>query len=230
TPGDPVVIRLGENDGRDVLLILAAPLGGFDEERRRSAQELAPQAAAALEHARQHELARRDAATDPLTGPANRRRFLGVLEEELRRSGRHGRPVAVVVADLDDFKAVNDRYGHGAGDAVLRAAAEAFRAGCRDLDLPARLGGEELAVLAPESDMDDAAELAERLRASLENLRVQTPRGKLSVTASFGGAAARPEVSAALLLQAADAALYAAKHAGKNRVAVWRASDLEISC
>ena len=145
-----------------------------------------------------------------------------------RPSVRRG-PVTLRVADLDDFKKINDRFGHGAGDEVLRAAADVFRSACRDVDLPARLGGEELAVLAPETDVGDAASLAERQRAGLEDVWVETPRGKLSVTASFGVAAAPPEASAELLLQAADSALYAAKRAGKNRVERWTAPELEIS-
>ena len=229
TAGEPLLFPLAEERGDGVLLVLSAPAGGFTEEQRRRAEGLAPQAAIALEHARLHELARRDAATDPLTGLANRRRFLDLLDEELRRAGRYGRSVAVVVADLDDFKAVNDRFGHGVGDDVLRAVAGEFRSCCRNVDLPARLGGEELAVLAPESDVDAAAELAERLRRGIEELRVDTPHGKLSVTASLGVAAAPPAVSAELLLHAADAALYSAKRAGKNRVARWKAADLEMN-
>ena len=124
-----------------------------------------------------------------------------------------------MLADLDDFKLVNDRFGHQTGDDVLRALSRVFRASLRDVDLPARLGGEEFAVLLPETDALGAEGLAERLRTELAAVELQGPEEEpLRVTASFGVALYPQAGSGDELLTLADAALYAAKAAGKNRV------------
>jgi diguanylate cyclase (GGDEF)-like protein len=142
-----------------------------------------------------------------------------VLELELRRADRFESPLALVLADLDDFKLVNDRFGHQTGDDVLRALSRVFRASLRDVDLPARLGGEEFAVLLPETDAVGAEGLAERLRTELVALRLHGPGAEpLHVTASFGVAVYPQAASGDDLLSFADTALYAAKAAGKNRV------------
>ncbi len=229
TPGEPMLIPLSEGTGKEVLLILSAPPGGFTDEQRRRANVLAPQASAALENARLHALAQHEAVTDSLTGLANRRWFTNELEAELRRSARYGRPVAIVLLDLDDFKAINDRYGHGAGDEALVALAEVLRKVTRDVDLPARIGGEEFAVLAPESDEEGASILAERLRASIEEVRLAAGGGILSLTASFGVAATPPDVSVEVLMHAADRALYEAKRRGKNRTVRATSLDSEVN-
>jgi two-component system cell cycle response regulator len=141
------------------------------------------------------------------------------LSAEAGRRARSGQPVAVIAADLDDFKQVNDRFGHEAGDDVLRAFARVLRGTVREVDVAARLGGDEFAVLLPETDADGAEAIADRLRIRLEELRLVTPDGAtLSVTASFGFASSPPVESVEDLLAAADDALYRAKHQGKNRV------------
>ncbi len=229
THGEPLLIPLSEGEGKDVLLILSAPPGGFDDEQRGRARTLAPQATAALENARLHALAQYEAVTDSLTGLANRRWFQNELEAELRRSARYGRPVAIVLLDLDDFKTINDRYGHGAGDEALRTLADVLRQGTRDIDLPARIGGEEFAVLAPESDEDGGAELAERLRQSIEDVRIAAGGGVVSLTASFGVCATPPDASAEVLLHSADRALYQAKQQGKNRIVRSKTTDSEVN-
>jgi diguanylate cyclase (GGDEF)-like protein len=160
------------------------------------------------------------AVTDALTGLANRRSFDDELALEWRRAERVGDPLALILADLDDFKQVNDTYGHQLGDEVLRKAGETLGSALRQVDLAARYGGEEFAVIVPETDLDGAVNLAERLRTDLLKAQVELPDGApLRVTASFGvavkGELTRPEE----LIAAADEALYAAKHAGKNRVA-----------
>jgi diguanylate cyclase (GGDEF)-like protein len=160
------------------------------------------------------------ATTDALTGIANRRTFDEELALEWRRAERVGDSLALILLDLDDFKRVNDTYGHQAGDVVLRRVAEALGSDMRQIDLFARYGGEEFGVLVPETELDGALLLAERLRSQLAAERVDLPDGHaLEITASFGAAAkgslARPED----LVAAADEALYEAKRNGKNRVA-----------
>jgi diguanylate cyclase (GGDEF)-like protein len=144
-----------------------------------------------------------------------------VLTLELKRAERFESSLGLVLADLDDFKLVNDRFGHHTGDEALRALSGVFRAGLRDVDLAARLGGEEFAVLLPETDELGAAGVADRLRAELAEVEVQGPGGAaLSVTASFGVAVYPEARTSDELLTLADAALYRAKAEGKNRVAV----------
>ena len=181
-------------------------------------QSLAAQAQTALENAHLHEVVEQQASTDELTRLPNRRRFMEALHREQRRIERFGGNLAVVLADLDDFKRVNDRFGHQAGDDVLVAFADAVRAELRDIDLPARIGGEEFAILLPETDINGAISLAERIRANLGERRLHLEHARsLRVTASFGVAAQRGGEDADLLLLS-DAALYRAKRRGKNRV------------
>src|SRR5918999_1579359 len=138
-----------------------------------------------------------------------------------RRSARRMRDaVALVLADLDDFKSINDRYGHGTGDVVLQRFADVMRENMRDFDLPVRFGGEEFAVLLPETGLEGGRQLALRLAAALARLRMPEIGGdRAPVTASFGVASFPEAGSAEELLSAADQALYRAKAEGKNRVA-----------
>jgi diguanylate cyclase (GGDEF)-like protein len=160
------------------------------------------------------------AMIDPLTGVANRRGFEHALTIELERSARRGHPLALVIADLDDFKAVNDRHGHDAGDAVLVRLADGLRAAVRSADTVARLGGEEFALLLPETTLDGALAVAERARVAFEASDVRLRGGgRLFVTASFGVADYPVSPDRASLLHDADQALYVAKGHGKNRVA-----------
>jgi diguanylate cyclase (GGDEF)-like protein len=216
--GEPLVLPMGgEGDGSS--LYLYPPPEGFTEESRDIARWLATQASIALENARLHGLVKAQAVTDELTGLANRRRFLEVVTLELKRAERFDSPLGLILADLDDFKLVNDRFGHQTGDEALRALGDVFRASLRDVDLAARIGGEEFAVLLPETDAPGAAGVAERLRATLAAVELEGPEGdKLGVTASFGVALYPEAQSVDELLTLADAALYGAKAAGKNRV------------
>ena len=199
-------------------LVLYPPAGGFTPADRTLADLLTSQASIALENARLHAIARHEAVTDPLTGLANRRRFMEELGLKVSRVQRYSRELAVILVDLDNFKGINDHHGHAAGDDVLCAVAGVLLSGVRDLDVPARLGGEEFAVLLPETNLEGATILAERLRQQVAELRLSVPGGQSPVTASFGIAASPPARSADALLEAADAALYRAKRAGKNCV------------
>jgi len=163
----------------------------------------------------------RQAVTDELTGLSNHRRFQEVMAQEVGRSKRFGHDLGLVMLDIDHFKSVNDTYGHQQGDVVLREVARVLRESSREIDEPARYGGEELAVALPQTDLDGAYLFAERVRTALEALRI--PRlngagGALRVTASFG-AAAMPGTGddTGSLIAAADAALYQAKRTGRNR-------------
>lgn len=194
----------------------------FTHRERELFHYLAGQAAVSIENVALHETVERQAVTDELTGLANRRRFQETIEAEVARSRRFGQAVGLVLLDIDDFKAVNDTYGHQQGDAVLREVARVLRASSRDIDEPARYGGEELAVVLPGTDLEGAHRLAERMRERIEALRLPVlgdpSAAPLRVTASFG-AAAVPEAAQDVrgLVAAADEALYQAKRSGKNR-------------
>jgi two-component system cell cycle response regulator len=155
---------------------------------------------------------------DPLTGLPNRRAFEEELAREAARASRAGAPLAVVMLDVDRFKAVNDGHGHAAGDEVLRAVAARAAAAIRAGDLLARVGGEEFAILLPAADLPRAAEAAERIRATLAARRIEAGGTSLTVTASLGCAALAPGETPEALVARADARLYAAKEAGRNRV------------
>jgi diguanylate cyclase (GGDEF)-like protein len=198
-------------------LELVAP--AFSAAQRETAASLAAQAVVALENARLHRLVEQQALVDGLTGLANRRSLDETLRTELARAGRYGGDVCLVLSDLDDFKRVNDRYGHPAGDEVLRTFAQVLGATVRESDVAGRWGGEEFALVLVGADVAGGVRYAERARAAIEAARLETPDGReLRVTASFGVAAFPPAADAEALVAAADAALYQAKRGGKNRV------------
>lgn len=163
----------------------------------------------------------RASVTDPLTELANRRGFSASAEAALAACRRRGAAAAVVMFDLDRFKSINDGHGHAAGDAVLREAAAALRSHVRAEDVVGRLGGEEFAILLPGLDATQAAALADRLRVEISRA-VAHPAGDGAVVTASAGVAPVERLDAGLeaALNAADRALYAAKEAGRNRVAV----------
>ncbi|MGH3091516.1 MAG: diguanylate cyclase [Gaiellaceae bacterium] len=216
--GVPLAIPLG-SEGENAVLYLTPSGSDFTDDARELAHWLGSQASIALENARLHRLVERQASTDGLTELPNRRHFEEALEGEITRAERFGGGLALILADLDDFKQVNDRHGHQAGDDVLRTFASILRATVREIDLPARYGGEEFAVLLPQTDIEGANRLAERLRRELASRPMSTLPGSLvAVTASFGVAAFPDAATPAALFAAADDALYRAKRQGKNCV------------
>jgi len=210
-------------DGPEYLgaISIARRGAAFTSEEEDLLEYLAGQAVVSIENASLHETVERQAVTDELTGLANVRAFTSFLDREIERRRRFDHPVGLVMIDLDDFKRVNDTYGHQQGDEVLAHVAWVLRDASRDLDMVVRYGGEELAVVLPQTDGSGAAQLAERMRRAIESLHV--PRvgesGTIEVTASFGVASVPDNgLDRNELIAAADAALYAAKAGGKNRV------------
>jgi diguanylate cyclase (GGDEF)-like protein len=217
--GKPLVIPLGPEGREDAMLLLTPAGADFGDQSRELALWLGSQASIALENVRLHRLVARQASTDGLTELANRREFEDSLANEISRAERFGGTLALILADLDNFKQVNDRFGHQAGDEVLRSFADILRETMRDIDVAARYGGEEFAILLPQTDIGGAEALAERLREAVEaRAMAEVADGPVTVTSSFG-VASFPEASTGLgLFAAADEALYRAKRAGKNCV------------
>jgi diguanylate cyclase (GGDEF)-like protein len=216
-PGDQrLEFRLVTGQARFGTLILEGP--GFTDEQRDTAYSLAAQATVALENARLHSVVEQQALIDELTGLANRRRCEEVLAVELARARRFRTPLSLVLADLDDFKQINDQYGHGVGDAVLCAFAADARQTIRETDLAGRWGGEEFLLILRDTDSSGAMNLAERLRRRFQGHPHLVGSTTFTSTASFGIADYPGQPSAEQLFEAADEALYRAKQDGKNRV------------
>jgi diguanylate cyclase (GGDEF)-like protein len=205
--------------GRTAFGTLTIVGASFDDDQRLAAGSLASHAAIALENARLHRIVERQALVDDLTGIANRRQCEDALTAEIARAERLGSTLTLVLADLDDFKAVNDVHGHAVGDDVLRKFAAALRSTVRDSDLAGRWGGEEFLLLLPGADATGGALLADRVRATFSERSFAGRDGEtVTVTCSFGVAQHRPGDDQRELFASADRALYRAKRAGKNRV------------
>lgn len=201
------------------LIVAAKARGVFGASIRETLRALANQVGVALASARAVRLLEEMATTDGLTGCLNKRAFLEQMEQKLMAAQRFGRKLSLIVTDLDHFKAVNDTYGHAAGDRVLQELGRVLTRVKRETDLVARFGGEEFCVLCEETDAGGARLLAERVREELAHAEVQTDLGPLKVTASLG-VATFPEHAASgeQLFAQGDKALYEAKRSGRNRV------------
>ena len=166
------------------------------------------------------------ATTDRLTRVANRPTLLAHLFSEIERVGRYNRPLSIAFIDIDHFKAVNDTYGHEVGDTVLRGVAEVFREHTRSSDLVGRYGGEEFVLVLPETTVDEAMAVAEKLRLSVLKRHFETGAGDLRVSVSIGVAGGPgPSLRVDQLLRDADAAMYAAKSLGRNQTYVFAEAD-----
>jgi diguanylate cyclase (GGDEF)-like protein len=215
---------LGASEGSDQVIGIVSVARGdraFTHGERELFAYLTNQASVSVENVDLHETVQKQAVTDELTGLFNHRRFQEVMTAEVERARRYGHELGLIMLDIDNFKAVNDTYGHLTGDNVLRAVARVLRQSSRDVDEPARYGGEEMAVALPLTDLEGAYQFAERVRGRIEALELPLPDGKgtLKVTASFGAAslATADDATKGALVAAADAALYEAKRSGKNR-------------
>jgi diguanylate cyclase (GGDEF)-like protein len=203
------------------LAVASRAPGAFPGDRVQLLEAISAQAAVALQNARLYEMA----MVDGLTGLYVRRYFDARLDEEIQRTRRFGSEFSIVLMDIDDFKALNDTYGHTTGDRLLRMIADTVRRQMRGVDTAARYGGEEVSMILPGTSMVDAYNQAERIRQQIAELRLGEGEGRLSVTASFG-IASHPDggaTGAEELIRLADRALYRAKRTGKNRVELfWR--------
>ena len=229
--GGRVLARAGRFEGEAVLelpvrsggdsfgVLTLAGVGATAPDALELAESLATHAAVAFENATLHEVLEQQAHVDELTGLESRRHGRELMEREMLRAARQGSPLAVAICDLDGFKLVNDRHGHAAGDAVLRAFADLVQRRVRQVDVACRWGGEEFLFVLPETDLAGAHELVESLRAQLALLPIALPDATtLHVTASFGIARFEAGISAEELVARADRALYEAKRGGKNVV------------
>ena len=158
------------------------------------------------------------ASFDMLTGLANRRHFLNLLIKEMRRAKRYGHPLCLVGIDVDHFKDVNDAWGHLAGDELLKAFAHACQGEVRDVDSVGRLGGEEFGVILPETGLEAAMQVAERIRVRVKDIAIPKEGGVISVTASLGVTCLGGDQTIEDVLHAADQALFLAKSRGRDRV------------
>ncbi len=208
-------------DGILGVISIARPGRPFTDRQRELFAYLTNQAAISIENVDLHETVQRQAVTDELTGLFNHRRFQEVMAAEVERVRRFNHELGLIMFDIDNFKRVNDTYGHLQGDYVLKEVARVLKESSREIDEPARYGGEEMAVALPQTGLEGAYEFAERVRQRIEALHLPLLEGEgtLRVTASFGVASlphsAKTDKDA--LVAAADAALYRAKRSGKNR-------------
>ncbi|MDQ8045425.1 MAG: diguanylate cyclase [Solirubrobacteraceae bacterium] len=213
---EPMQIERGDGPLGVISVARSRP---FDDDERDLLKYLTEQAAVSLRNVGRHEDVARESITDELTGLFNRRRFDDVLSHAAARANETD-PIALVMLDLDRFKVINDTHGHPFGDTVLKAVAKVVRETARERDLPARYGGEELAVVLATGDTEAARHFAERLREGIEALELGDERtGRVPVTASLGVASLPADGDdVGDLVRAADEALYRAKRGGRNRV------------
>ena len=213
---------LGDKD-IGILRLERSPAHPFNVDDEQTVVLFTAQASIALENARLFEQVRKMAITDGLTGLNNRHHFIELAEAEFRRVQRYKRPLTALMIDLDHFKRINDAHGHQAGDAVLTAVAHTCRAMLRDADIIGRYGGEEFAIVMPETILQDAREAAERLRLAVAEIVLPVGDGiEISLTTSLGVAVNTGNIKTlAELLECADQALYTAKRAGRDQVVVY---------
>jgi diguanylate cyclase (GGDEF)-like protein len=212
--------------GKVIGSVLVEQTRPLDDEEHLGVIDTVAQAAPVLANFKILALAETRASTDALTELPNRRAMNEMLKRMAAQAGRAAQPLGAIAFDLDHFKTINDRYGHEVGDAALSAVGKCLRQSLRDSDFAARIGGEEFLVLAPNTDVEGARVLAEKLRAALA--REEIPRLPEAITASFGVAAipdhaASPEA----LLRSADHACYVAKGRGRNRVEIAESDQLD---
>ena len=205
-------------------------LGGVDYITKPfDAFELQARVRAALRTKHLQDLLVKYAHIDPLTGLPNRRAMMERLQQEWTRMERHGQTFSFIMADIDHFKKVNDNYGHIAGDKILQEVAKVIARECRNNDLPVRYGGEEFAIIVPETNAADTLVLAERCRREIEKISLHVKKGNIGATVSFGIAEATGLQSLEALIQHADNALYESKLTGRNKISFYIGNQQEVT-
>ena len=220
----PVLFLSGSSTAEDK--VTGLDLGAVDYVTKPfDAFELRARVRAALRTKHLQDLLIEHAHIDPLTGLPNRRALMERLQREWARIERHGGHLSFIMADVDHFKRVNDAYGHHVGDKMLQEIARVISEQCRDVDLPARFGGDEFAVIVPDESGIDAVQLAERCRREVAKIQVLMRNETVTATMSFGVADAAGLLSAESLMESADKVLYQAKNAGRNAVRLFDKED-----
>lgn len=205
-----------------VLSLISYDSDAFTETDLRLLVSFASTATAAIQNAQLHSTVHHLAITDPLTGVYNRRGFSELAQKIISCTKRNQRPLSAMMIDIDFFKQVNDRYGHDIGDQILKSLAERCQMVLRESDIICRYGGEEFAVLLPDSDVQGTQIAAERLFASIAQNPIQTECGTISITVSIGIAGYSEKIATLEgILKCADMALYLAKQEGRNRIQIW---------
>ncbi len=196
--------------------------GAYSADTAKLALVFANQAAIAIENACLFEQVQRLAVTDPLTNLHNRRYFFEVAHREMERARRYESPLSLIMIDIDRFKDVNDTHGHLIGDLVLRHIAERLKAQLREIDVLCRYGGEEFVILLPDTNLEAAYQVAERLRQTIVQTPIQADGKQVKVTTSLGVAYMDADCHQIdELIRYADQALYQAKSAGRNQSILW---------
>ena len=203
-------------------------IGAYDDRDAHLLQAFSNEAAIAIENARLFQQVRQMAITDPLTGLYNRRHFFEAARVEFERSRRYQHKLALIMMDVDFFKQVNDRHGHMVGDAVLLAVARLFHEKMREVDLVARYGGEEFVILLPETDTENAIQVAERLRLALLEPILRQNGLEVTISISFGIADAKDAADLKSLIHHADEALYSTKATQRGMVTAWASSASQV--
>ncbi len=224
----PIIFLTGETDTESK--VRGLDLGAVDYVTKPFDEiELRARVRAALRTKRLQDMLEQQSFLDGLTGLWNRTYLDRRLESELNVADRYGRPLSIVMADVDNFKRVNDTHGHLFGDIVLQGIAEGLHASARRSDIVARYGGEEFGILLTDTDMKSAIYVSERLRASTESRLYEARDGVVRVTASFGISCTEDvegELTPEALIEAADQALYASKEAGRNCVHMFQSGEI----
>ncbi len=222
----PVLFLSGLVSGEDK--IRGLDLGGIDYITKPfDSFELQARVRAALRSKNLQDLLIEYAHIDPLTGLPNRRALMERLQLEWMRMERHGQPFSLVMADIDHFKKVNDVYGHIVGDQLLQEIANVFAKRCRKIDMPARYGGDEFAIIVSQATAESTRCMAERCRQEVEKIRLPVNSETIGATATFGVAEAGKSTSPENLIEHADEALYKAKVSGRNKVAIYEETGHE---
>ena len=230
-PPNEVLVLPVRYEGAPLGVVILATATHFEQEQQTHSQLSSQVFGLALNNALAHERLQELAALDPLTGVYNRRFGLGRLHEEFERAVRAGAHLGVLMMDLDLFKAVNDTYGHLAGDRVLTAAADAVQKVLRDGDILLRYGGEEFLAILPAASSEDLALIGERMRSAVGDISVPEGQQTIRITLSLGGAELSdlPVGKEDDLVRSADGALYQAKQTGRNRVRIAQAKVCQAS-